>query len=134
MGSSHLIFADEPTNGLDVETARETLRHLRELADTGKGVVLITHDIEAALQVADRVSVFCGGVTVEEAGAGDFNGSGRLRHPYSKALWASLPGKGFTETVTTKGLAPRNGGCPFRCGCDQGDGQCGRHMPELISL
>jgi len=134
VGSSHLIFADEPTNGLDVKTARETLRHLRELADTGKGVVLITHDIEAALHVADRVSVFCGGVTIEEASAADFNGSGQLRHPYSKALWASLPGKRFTEAVTTKGLDPRNGGCPFSCGCDQGDGHCGQHMPELIPL
>jgi peptide/nickel transport system ATP-binding protein len=134
VGSSSLLLADEPTNGLDVGTARETLRHLRDLADTGKAVVLITHDIEAALQVADRVSVFCGGVTIEEARASDFNGSGRLRHPYSKALWASLPGNRFTEAVNAKGFSSLNGGCPFSPRCKRGDGDCRQKLPELIAL
>ncbi len=67
IGKADLILADEPTNGLDKKTAGETLGHLRELADTGKAILLITHDIEAALLIADRVTVFCGGVTVEEA-------------------------------------------------------------------
>lgn len=134
VGSASLLLADEPTNGLDVWTAQETLRHLRDLADTGKAVVLITHDIQAALQVADRVSVFCGGVTVEEASASDFNGSDRLRHPYSKALWASLPDNRFTEAVTSKGFCTQNGGCPFSPRCDQKDEDCGRRMPELMPL
>ena len=134
VGSASLLLADEPTNGMDVTTAQETLRHLRDLADTGKAVVLITHDIQAALQVADKVSVFCGGVTIEEASASDFNGSSRLRHPYSKALWASLPGNRFTEAVSSKGFNSLNGGCPFSPRCDQGDEDCRRRMPELMPL
>ena len=39
----------------------------RELADRGAGVLLITHDLEQALAVADRVAVFYAGTTVEDA-------------------------------------------------------------------
>ena len=62
----------EPTPGLHPDAVRETLNHLRELADEGKGVILITHDIEATLQIADRVAVFYAGTTVEIAAATDF--------------------------------------------------------------
>lgn len=131
LGGADLILADEPTNGLDPETAGETLRHLRELADTGKAVVLITHDIEAALTVADRVTVFCGGVTVEEALASDFNGSGALGHPYSKALWDAVPGRRFVEELPP--AAPKNGssGCPFLELCPLGDGECTEGLPPI---
>jgi len=134
VGSASLLFADEPTNGLDVATAQETLKHLRELADIGKAVVLITHDIEAALQVADKVSVFCGGVTIEEASATDFINSGRLRHPYSVALWSSLPNNRFIETITAKSFCSLNGGCPFGPRCEQAAEECCQQMPELIPL
>ena len=47
-------------------TARRILGHFRELADEGAAVLLITHDLELALEVADRVSVFYQGESVEE--------------------------------------------------------------------
>ncbi len=131
LGAADLLLADEPTNGLDAAAARETLAHLRALADEGKAVVLITHDIEAALQISDKVSVFCGGVTVEEAVAGDFNGSGGLRHPYSKALWASLPGALFTKALPPNGSSPPDAGCPFSHRCALGDEECRLRLPEL---
>ena len=55
---AQLVIADEPTPGLHPDVVVETLNHLRELAVEGRGVILITHDIEAALQIADRVAVF----------------------------------------------------------------------------
>lgn len=131
IGTADLLLADEPTNGLDARTARETLRHLRELADTGKAVVLITHDIELALEVADKVSVFCGGVTVEEANACDFNGSGQLRHPYSRALWMSLPKNMFTEALKAHGAGSRNGGCTYNHCCEFAEEECRRSLPQL---
>lgn len=135
IGGADLILADEPTNGLDKDTAGETLMHLRGLADTGKAVLLITHDIEAALSIADRVTVFCGGVTVEEALACDFNGSGRLRHPYSRALWDSLPGKGFVDSLPhTRTPISANGGCPFIPLCQQFTGPCESILPDLKNL
>lgn len=131
IGQADLILADEPTNGLDKGAAQETLKHLRELADTGKAVVLITHDIDLALSVADTVSVFCGGVTIEEARASDFNGSGKLRHPYSRTLWASLPRNQFTEAITQPVAKPTNGGCPFSSHCSQGTEHCCHSLPAL---
>src|SRR5262245_16465515 len=98
-GQAELIVADEPTPGLDPERVVETLGHLRKLADMGKGVVLITHDIEAALEVADLVVVFYAGTTVEIAKAGDFQAGGEaLRHPYTQTLWRALPRNMFAPT------------------------------------
>lgn len=133
IGSADLLLADEPTNGLDKDTALETLSHLRQLADTGKAVILITHDIDLALQVADRVSVFCAGVTIEEADATDFTDTNRLRHPYTKALWLSLPRKKFTKAISNSAVTSSNhSGCPFCLQCDQGRDECFHTLPRLV--
>lgn len=92
-----LIIADEPTPGMDVKSAVEALQLLRELADAGKGVLLITHDIDLAVEVADTVAVFYEGRTVDMAPAAAFHGDGaELVHPYTKALYHALPQNDFT--------------------------------------
>ena len=48
-----LLLADEPTGNLDVDSGTDVLRLLREVADGGRGVVLVTHDSQAAT-IADR--------------------------------------------------------------------------------
>lgn len=58
LSGADVIIADEPTPGLDLEMALETLKIFRELADEGKAIVLITHDIDLAFHIADRVAVF----------------------------------------------------------------------------
>jgi peptide/nickel transport system ATP-binding protein len=131
VGMADLLLADEPTNGLDRDVAHETLDHLRELADTGKGVLLITHDVASALRVADRVTVFCGGVTVEEARADAFNGGGGLLHPYSRALRDAMPGNSFVDNLPPEARASTNGGCPFSARCSLGCESCSEHLPEL---
>lgn len=96
MTDAELLIADEPTNGIGLPQASETLRMLREQADRGKGVILITHDLESAVSVADRIAVFFDGKTVETAPAAAFSGNGEaLRHPYTRALWNALPQNGF---------------------------------------
>lgn len=96
VSGAKLVIADEPTPGLDPDALRETIKHLRQMANDGKGIMLITHDIEAALQVADKVAVFNAGQTVEIARADDFSGKGeKLQHPYTKALWNALPQNEF---------------------------------------
>jgi ABC-type lipoprotein export system ATPase subunit len=55
-----LVLADEPTGNLDLESGAAVLRLLRSVADGGRGVVVVTHDREAAA-VADRVLELRGG-------------------------------------------------------------------------
>ena len=49
-----VVLADEPTGNLDDASGHEVLRLLRETADEGRAVVLVTHD-DAASAAADRV-------------------------------------------------------------------------------
>lgn len=91
-----LIIADEPTPGLSEALAREALSHLRELADKGAGVMLITHDLRMALEVSDKIAIFYAGRTLETAQRGDFENRGAgLRHPYTRALWRASPQNEF---------------------------------------
>jgi len=48
-----LLLADEPTGNLDLDSGADVLHLLREVADGGRGVVLVTHDVQAAT-IADR--------------------------------------------------------------------------------
>lgn len=115
-----LIIADEPTPGLDLELAMKTLKYFREFADKNKAVVLITHDIDLALGVADRIAIFYAGVVLEIASVRDFDkGLDHLRHPYTKALYRALPQNQFTPI---KGSQPYDQslakGCLFAPRCD----------------
>jgi peptide/nickel transport system ATP-binding protein len=96
MGSPRLLFADEPTPGLHADVATAALGRLRAMADGGTAVVLITHDLPAALRVADRVVVCRAGRTVEDAPTAAFTGDGAdLATDYARALWRALPANGF---------------------------------------
>ncbi len=95
-GGASLIIADEPTPGLHPAALKHVLAHLRELADEGRSILLITHDLMAARSVADRIGVMRDGEMIEIAEAHRFTGRGEaLAHPYSVALWRALPENGF---------------------------------------
>jgi polar amino acid transport system ATP-binding protein len=64
-----LILFDEPTSALDPELVGEVLGVIRELAEEGLSMVLVTHEIRFARDVADRVIFMEGGVIVEEGPA-----------------------------------------------------------------
>lgn len=135
IGNAKLIIADEPTPGLSKEVAQTAMGHFRELADEGRGVMLITHDIDLALAYADRIAVFYAGTTVETASAKDFkSGIEALRHPYSKALWRAIPQNGFqpTEGCQPYGESIPNG-CLFAPRCPQRTAAC-EQRPAMRSL
>lgn len=95
MGEPQLIIADEPTPGLDLPLAIRAMGDLRDFADRGGSVMLITHDIELALGVADRIAVFHGGTVVEETSVASFASPDLLGHPFTRALWHALPEHDF---------------------------------------
>ncbi len=100
MDDPRLIVADEPTPGLDLDLAVRALDDLRAFANRGGGVLLITHDIELALRVADRVAIFRDGTVVEETAVANFERPELLRHPFSRALWHAMPGHDFAAVST----------------------------------
>lgn len=92
-----LVIADEPTPGLEKKTAKMVMGHFRELAEMGSSVLVITHDLELAIETADRILVMQGGRVVEEASPEAFREERTLCHPYTKALWKAMPSHGFID-------------------------------------
>lgn len=113
MNEVKLIVADEPTPGLSLDLAVDALKSFRDLADSGCAILIITHDIDLALQVANRIAVFYAGSIVEIASVEDFKkGKEYLRHPYSKAYIDALPQNGFKGIG---GFQPYAGNLPKGC-------------------
>ncbi|MCB9778156.1 MAG: ABC transporter ATP-binding protein [Alphaproteobacteria bacterium] len=88
---SRFLLADEPTTGLDPTVQVGVLDRLRELADEGHGVLLISHDLRQVQRVADRILVMHGGRLVEELRPGELLAA---RSPAARALVDATPGMG----------------------------------------
>ena len=133
MENPRLIIADEPTPGMELSLAGKAMEDFRRFADMGNGVLLITHDIELALKVADRIAVFYAGTTVEEALVSDFESEELLRHPYTKALWRAMPRNGFHPIDGVQPYVkdlPK--GCVFGPRCPDFSRECEGEIPERV--
>ncbi len=130
---AELVIADEPTPGMSLDQALEALALFRQMADEGRTVLLITHDIDLAVRFADRVTVLYAGTALETAPAAAFrDGEAALAHPYTKALWRALPQNGFEPLP---GFQPYAGelppGCPFAPRCPLKTPECEARLPEM---
>ena len=133
MENPRLIIADEPTPGMELSLAGKAMEDFRRFADMGNGVLLITHDIDLALKVADRIAVFYAGTTVEEALVSDFESEELLRHPYTKALWRAMPRNGFHPIDGVQPYVkdlPK--GCVFGPRCPDFSQECEGEIPERV--
>ncbi|EKU47265.1 amino acid ABC transporter ATP-binding protein [Brevibacterium sp. LS14] len=84
-----VMLFDEPTSALDPETVGDVLLVMRSLAEAGMTMVVVTHEMEFARQVADRVVFMDGGVVVEEGPAREVIGNPqheRTKHFLSRVL------------------------------------------------
>ena len=61
-----IMLFDEPTSALDPEMIKEVLDVMRELATSGMTMIVVTHEMGFAREVADRMMMFDEGVIVEE--------------------------------------------------------------------
>ena len=136
VSGARVVIADEPTPGLDAVVISEALNHLKEFADNGCAVMLITHDIESALKIADKIAVFYAGTTVEIAPVENFSGKGEhLRHPYSKALWRALPQNDFIPIAGTQPHPSQlPSGCLFAGRCEMATPDCEKVRPGMRNL
>ena len=61
-----VLLFDEPTSALDPELVQEVLKVMKELAKEGMTMVIVTHEMRFAHQIANRVIFMDGGVVVEQ--------------------------------------------------------------------
>ena len=84
-----VMLFDEPTSALDPEMVGEVLDVMKQLASEGMTMVVVTHEMGFAREVADRVIFIDEGIIAEEAGPDEFFGnpkSARLKDFLSKVL------------------------------------------------
>ena len=72
--NTDILLLDEPTSGLDPSAIDEFHRIVRGLADNGKTILMVTHDVYGACQVADRIGLLRDGKLV-----GEYSSEGQTR-------------------------------------------------------
>jgi peptide/nickel transport system ATP-binding protein len=135
-----LLLADEPTTALDATVQIQILLLLRELQrDLGLSVIFVTHDIGAAVEVADRIAVMYAGRIVEEGSARELIRS--PRHPYTIALLKSRAHGALARgtRLETIGGAPPDlsalpPGCAFAERCALAGDTCRAAQPPVVEL
>ena len=80
-----VMLFDEPTSALDPEMVGEVLDLMRDLAEGGMTMVVVTHEMGFAREVADRVVFMSGGTIIEEGSPADL-----FDHPQSERLQSFL--------------------------------------------
>ena len=67
-----IIYFDEPTSALDPELTGEVLAVIKQLAEEGMTMIVVTHELPFAKSVSDKTLFLDGGVIVEAAASRDF--------------------------------------------------------------
>lgn len=132
LSNPELVVADEPTPGLDQKSVNETIKDIKEMASEGKGVLLITHEIDVALKTADRIAIFYSGYVIEINKSENFDDVSKLLHPYTKSLIEALPRNGFKLTEGVQPLEEVDG-CAYYENCPVCSDKCKQIKPELIN-
>jgi peptide/nickel transport system ATP-binding protein len=135
-----LLLADEPTTALDATVQIQILLLLRELQkEMGLSVIFVTHDIGAAVEVADRIAVMYAGRIVEEGPARTL--MREPRHPYTRALLQSRADGALAkgqrlETIagSPPDLTNLPPGCAFASRCKMAVPECSATRPEVTWL
>ena len=136
--SPPLLIADESTTALDVSTQAEILALLGVLkAETGSGILWITHDMGVVAELADWVAVMYAGRIVEQGPVhGIFD---HPRHPYTEGLLrtrrdlrSGRPGAPlFQIEGAPPALAAGRSGCAFAPRCPRQTEICAERAPAL---
>ncbi|MFD0340109.1 ABC transporter ATP-binding protein [Streptomyces sp. NPDC127117] len=133
-----LLLADEPTTALDVTTQAEVIAILARLrAEHGTGMLFVTHDLELASAICDRVYVMYAGRIVETRSTDEL--FDRPRHPYTAGLLASTPrieaGAPAPRAIPGRpvSLAEHPPGCAFAARCPHAAPRCAEERPELAT-
>ena len=83
-----IMLFDEPTSALDPEMINEVLDVMRELATSGMTMLIVSHEIGFAREVADRIVMFDDGAIIEEGSPNEF--FNHPRHERAKAFLSKI--------------------------------------------
>lgn len=132
--NADLIIADEPTTALDVTVQAQIMDLLNNIKTKKQtSIILITHDLGLVSENADDVAVMYAGRIVEYTSKEELFKN--PKHPYTKALFSSLPNMGYEKLTPIKGQPPTINenikGCPFNPRCNNVFDCCLNKNPEL---
>ncbi|MDW6060840.1 ABC transporter ATP-binding protein [Streptomyces sp. FXJ1.4098] len=105
IGGPTLLFLDEPTTGFDPNARRGAWQLVRDLRDAGTTILLTTHSMEEAEELADRVAVIADGRIVAEGTPGTLGGRDTAR---ARIRFALPPGTTAADLPVP--AAPGEGG------------------------
>jgi len=93
LGDPEVLFLDEPSAGLDPESRQRTRQLVRELLDGGTTVLLTTHDLQEAEQLADRLAIMHRGLIVRSGTPTEVAGAqpARISFAWDPGGTSSLP-------------------------------------------
>jgi ABC-2 type transport system ATP-binding protein len=97
IGRPRLLFLDEPTTGFDPEARRQFWALIRSLRDLGTTMLLTTHYLDEAEELADRVGVIARGRLIEVAVPAELGGRGQAPATVS---WTENGARRTAETAT----------------------------------
>nr|WP_243730815.1 ABC transporter ATP-binding protein [Rubellimicrobium sp. CFH 75288] len=125
MARPSLLILDEPTTALDVTVEAAVVELVKELGRKyGTSMLFISHNLGLILETCDRLCVMYSGEAVERGRVADV--FTRMRHPYTQALFRSIPLPGADKTARPLRAIPGNfplpherpPGCNFGPRCD----------------
>ncbi|EOA03585.1 oligopeptide/dipeptide ABC transporter ATPase [Herbaspirillum frisingense GSF30] len=130
--SPKVLLADEPTTALDATVQIQILLLLRELQrELGLSIIFVTHDIGAAVEVADRIAVMYAGRIVEQGPAARL--LTQPRHPYTMSLLQSRSHGAMQKgqrLQTIPGAPPDLANLPPGCAFAE---RCAHARPDCLS-
>ncbi len=142
MANPSLLILDEPTTALDVTVEAAVVDLVRDLGKKyGTSMLFISHNLGLVLETCDRLCVMYSGEAVETGNIGDVFDA--MRHPYTQALFRSIPLPGADKNAKPLVAIPGNfplpderpPGCNFGPRCDyfQG-GRCDATEIPMFSV
>ena len=133
-----LVILDEPTTALDILTQRSVIDVLRDLkSKMDFSLILISHDLSLAAELADRVATMYAGQLVEVASVWDAYYS--PFHPYTAGLIHAVPTLAGEreELISIPGSPPDlidpPTGCAFHPRCPYATAKCRQEEPPLLT-
>jgi ABC-2 type transport system ATP-binding protein len=132
-----LVFLDEMTTGLDPNARREVWELVQQVRREGTTVVLVTHFMDEAQRLCDRVAVLLGGRVVALGTPAqlvtDHGGGTRVRFTASEAVLPDLRGiKGVNDVSMRDGQVEVRGSGPFLVGLGHALASNGLDSVELV--